>query len=185
MSTAERFEVEPSSPPQGRSTAGKLLFGCGAGCGVLALVCCGGGAILGFIGYRSVKDAVNNDPASVNAMAGELATIEVPAGLEPKFSINFKIPFVNKTVFKAVVYTDGRQGNDTQLLAIGEVPGAAEVDQNRLAQKLIGHSHNKMRAVTRTTSSRRKSRTRWKSKSATSLPSSLSRKVSCATATSR
>jgi hypothetical protein len=137
MSTAERFEAEPPPPPApGRSTSGKILMGCGIGCGVLALVCCGGFTAISFFSYRMASHAIDKDPAHVRTMTAELATINVPAGLEPKLAIDAKIPFVGKSLFKAAVYTDGRESNDGQIFAIGEVTGAMEVDQNHLRNEI-------------------------------------------------
>jgi len=138
MSTSERFQAEPPPPPApGMSTGSKVLLGCGIGCGVLALLCCGGVLAIGWLGYDMFKHGVDQDPAHVRTMTEELASIDIPAGLQPKAAIDIRIPIVGQSLFKAAIYTDGQEGDDTQVFALGEVSGAVgTVDQNRLRDEI-------------------------------------------------
>jgi hypothetical protein len=134
MSDAQRFQVEPPPPPprEGMSTAGKILVGCGIGCGVLFLLCCGGIFATSWFGYEWMKGAVDRDPAHVQTVLGEVATIDMPAGLKPKAAIDMKLPFVDRRMLLAAVYTSE---GDKEILGIAEFfESSVAVDQKRLRQ---------------------------------------------------
>ena len=136
MSDAQRFQVEPPPPPPraGMSTAGKILVGCGVGCGVLLLLCCGGIAAVTWFGIEWMKGAVDRDPARIQAMLGGLATIDIPAGLQPKAAIDLTLPIVDRHVLSAAIYTGA---NDEEVLGVAEFSDAfGPVDQKRLRREI-------------------------------------------------
>jgi hypothetical protein len=136
MSNAERFEAEPSYPPpkQGMSTGLKILLGCGIGCGVLTLLCCGGMVAGTWWSMEMLKRSVVREPAEIQAIADAVATIDVPAGLRPKAGVDMRIPIVDRTFLKAVAFTDD---HDHQILAIGEFSESfAQVDEDSLRDEI-------------------------------------------------
>jgi len=134
MSNAERFEVEPPPYRPGRSTGSKILLGCGIGCGVLMLLCCGGIGVTAWLGYEMLNHAVDRDPARVQAMTDELATMDIPAGLKPRAAIDMKLPVIGRSLLKAVAYTDK---DDVQILAFGEFSGDfGAVDHAQLRREI-------------------------------------------------
>ena len=134
MSDADRFHAEPPPPPQGSSTGSKILFGCAIGCGVLFLLCCGGLVGTTWLGYKMLDNAVFRDPAKIEEVAAEVGTIDVPAALHPKAAFDVRLPIIDRTFVKAVVYTDEPQD---QILAIGEFSESfASVDEKQLRDQI-------------------------------------------------
>ena len=69
----------------------------------------------------------------MRAITAELATIEIPPSLEPQGAVNAVVPFVNKPLFKGVLYSDDL--HDEQVLVIGEVL-VGDVDQKRIRREI-------------------------------------------------
>jgi hypothetical protein len=135
MSTHERFEVEPPTPPPpGRSTASKILLGCGIGCGVIVVLCCGALAAIVYWGERVLPRYVERDPAAVRSVTDQIATIDVPPDLKPEASLALKVPFTGQPLVTFAVYTG--EGED-EVLGLAEIPGPPEsADQKQLQQRI-------------------------------------------------
>ena len=101
----------PENFRPGMSTGTKVLLGLGIGCGVLVLLCCGGMMLGGYFFGRSMQEAISEDPQQIAAVATSIVDIEVPAPLEPMFSLDFTIPFVNQKAMAMVVYAHKRDGS--------------------------------------------------------------------------
>ncbi len=91
---------EPVKP--GMSSGAKVLLGLGIGCGVLVLLCCGGFGISIYFFGRSIQQAMSEDPAKVRTVAADIVTVDVPEDLEPKTSLNWTVPVIDKTVWMAI-----------------------------------------------------------------------------------
>jgi len=134
MTDSERFQAEPYPAPQGMGTGTKILLGCSIGCGAMMLLCCGGIFATGYLGVRWLERSVIREPAQIQAIAADVAAIDVPDHLQPKAGINMHVPIIDRTFIKAVVYTDEEQ---KQLLAIGEFSESfSEVDEQTLRDEI-------------------------------------------------
>jgi hypothetical protein len=134
MSDVERFQAEPPPRPPGMSTPVKIFLGCAAGFGVLCLLCCGGVIGLGWWGYSTLKHAIVREPAEIQAIAQEVAAIDVPPGLHPEAAFDVRFPLIDRTYLKAVVYTDEHQD---QILAVGEFSESlTAVDETKLRDEI-------------------------------------------------
>lgn len=92
----------PETVKPGMSGSTKVLLGVGIGCGVLALLCCGGVIIGGIFVGRSVQQAASEDPEAIRAATQSIVDIEIPKPLDPELCLNgLWIPLVG-TVTLAV-----------------------------------------------------------------------------------
>ncbi|HVU87180.1 MAG TPA: hypothetical protein VHD36_07660 [Pirellulales bacterium] len=140
MSNVERFQAEPPPPPSGMSTTAKVVLGCLAGLGVLCLLRCGSFVGLSWWGISKLKSSVLREPAQIQALAADVGTIDVPPGLHPEAGIDMRIPFVDRTFLKAVIYTDDRH---SQILALAEFSeNFTAVDENQLRDKIDQALHD-------------------------------------------
>lgn len=96
----------PEPIKTGMSGTTKVLVAFGIGFGVLALLCCGGLGVGGYMAVRMLKDSTSTDPEVVKRVTAEIASIDVPELLEPKMSLDMQVPFTNKKFMRMVTYTD-------------------------------------------------------------------------------
>lgn len=119
MTYVEDYGAAPEK--RGMSTGTVVLLTVGGGCGVLALLCCGGFLFFGYlVGERAkefAENAVSDDPAVIRAATDEIVDIRVPVEVEPAFSMVFKVPFVDQLVIAMVGY---RGTEDDSFLLLGE-----------------------------------------------------------------
>lgn len=131
--------VNPYDSPEtvrpGMSSGAKVLLGLGIGCGVLVLLCCGGIGAFTFFSVRSVQRAASEDPATIRQVTESIVTIDVPPALEPKFSLDWTIPFVNSSVW-AAVYADQKDHSSLVLFQIDKELGNAEAMKLQFQQSL-------------------------------------------------
>ena len=105
----------------------KLILGIGAGCFTALVLACGG---LAYFSWTFVKQmSFNEDPVVVEQETAKIVQVDVPAGLEPKFSMNMPVPFQKQTVAMAI-YTNQA---DKALLTLMQVSGEA-ADEAQLKQ---------------------------------------------------
>jgi hypothetical protein len=107
MSTPE--PINPYDSPAGQvgmSSGAKVLLGLGIGCGVLALICCGGLIIIGIFFGRSFSQATSTDPATVKAVADSIVQIDVPPPLAPQMSLDLTLPLVNRKFMTMAIFAD-------------------------------------------------------------------------------
>jgi hypothetical protein len=90
-----------SGPPQ-KGGGSKLMLGVGIGCGLVLLLCCGGGVAMFMIGKSAIQ--IETTPAQVSTVAQGVTDMDVPAGFEPKMSMAMKVPFVNKKIMTMALY---------------------------------------------------------------------------------
>lgn len=114
MSTPEPINPYDSPPParSGMSSGAKVLLGLGIGCGVLALLCCGGLAITGIFFGRSFSQASSTDRATVQAVSDSIVELQVPPPMAPQFSLDWTMPFVNRKFMTMAIYADKAEGED-------------------------------------------------------------------------
>jgi hypothetical protein len=120
----------PPRPP-GMGTGTKVLIGLGIGCGFFLLLCCGGLVAVGVYFQQYVKTAINEDPQKALAMTDQLVDIEVPEPLEPRLSLDFKMPVAGFPIAKGVVYTVPNDGAVLTLIEFGEVVPPAQRPEMR------------------------------------------------------
>ena len=135
MSNVERFQAEPPPPPPvGMSTPVKILLGCAVGFGVLGLLCCGSVVGVGVWSYSFLKHAIVREPAEIQALVADVGTIDVPPGLHPEAGVDARLPLIDRTFLKAVVYTDDHHD---QVVAIGEFSESfTTVDERKLRDEI-------------------------------------------------
>jgi hypothetical protein len=116
----------PETARPGMSSGAKVLLGLGIGCGVLVLLCCGiGGVSLYFLG-RNLQKGMSEDPATVREVAENIVTIEVPESLEPKMSLDFTIPFVNRRMMSMAVFASQDKHSTLVLFEVDQSMGGNE-----------------------------------------------------------
>jgi len=111
---SQRFGAEPQRTGMGSGT--KWLLGLGIGCGVVVLLCCGGGIAFVYFGAKSIESAATKDPAKVTQIADSITSIDIPAGLRPTMGIDYVAPIINKRIFTAAIFEDSA-GEGTLTLA--------------------------------------------------------------------
>ncbi|MEX2118649.1 MAG: hypothetical protein WD847_03490 [Pirellulales bacterium] len=109
-------------PPRKQGGSG-LLWGLGIGCGLVLLLCCGGGVAF-FVYARNMMD-IKNDPAEVTAQAKGIVQIDLPDGLKPQSSVSMKIPFVGARMIMVMYQTDDGTGH-AMLMEMSGGDAAAE-----------------------------------------------------------
>ena len=127
MSTEPIFSAEPVPPQSGMSGTAKMILGIGAGCFTALVLACGGLAYFAWDFGKSVS--FNEDPAIVQQDTEKIVHINVPAGLNPKFSMNMPVPFAKQTISMSL-YTDKA---DKALLTLMQVSGEV-ADEEQLKQ---------------------------------------------------
>ncbi|HEX4130366.1 MAG TPA: hypothetical protein VHZ24_10000 [Pirellulales bacterium] len=129
MATAPGDPYEPfSATPSRKGMSGgtKVLLAVLITGGVLAVLCCGGIGLMGVWFARTAEQSMSKDPASVRALTESIADISVPEPLEPKMSMDMKIPVLGS--MRMAVY--GSENKDETLMLM-ELTGrmASEPDQ--------------------------------------------------------
>lgn len=89
----------------------KVLLGLGIGCGVLFLLCCGGGGLGIYFYGKSVQESISKDPAKIREVTAEIVAIEVPAALPPSMCMAIPIPWTNTNFMTMVQYGDEAEKN--------------------------------------------------------------------------
>ncbi len=99
----------PETVRPGMSGGTKVLLGVGIGCGVLALLCCGGFAIMAFTFGRSFSHAASDDPETIRKVTESIVSIEIPPPLKPQVSLDWTMPIVNRKMMTMAIYGDKAQ----------------------------------------------------------------------------
>ena len=118
-------------PKVGMSTPVKVLIILCIVFGGLAVVCCGGMAIMVPMFASKMKESVSDSPQQVVAKTAEMAKIDVPAELAPKTAFDMKVPFTDQRMMLWVVYTDQKGDSMLMLFAMGNMMAQQNQDQMR------------------------------------------------------
>lgn len=105
----------PETVKPGMSGSTKVLLGVGIGCGVLALLCCGGLIIGGVFFGRSFSKAVSTEPDTIRAVTESIVSIEVPPPLKPVMSLDWTIPIVDRKMMTMAIYSDKEDDPENML----------------------------------------------------------------------
>ena len=136
--------MQAGAPQKGGGS--KVMLGVGIGCGIVLLLCCGGGVGLYFVFKDALK--IETDAPAVVAAAQEITDIDVPQQFAPTVAVKVNIPVINKggTV---VVYTDANQEGSIQLFELSGNATAAEQEQIRqqMEQNLRQQGHGSKNLV--------------------------------------
>ncbi|HEV7226478.1 MAG TPA: hypothetical protein VGN42_27480 [Pirellulales bacterium] len=136
--------MQAGAPQKGGGS--KVMLGVGIGCGIVLLLCCGGGVAMYFVFKDAIK--IESNPPAVAAAGQEITAIEVPPEFQPSVAVSVNIPIINKggTV---VVYTDAPHGGGIQLFQIAGNATADEGEQIRqqMEQNLRQQGHGSKNLV--------------------------------------
>lgn len=121
-------EDQTGAPQKGGGS--KLLLGLGIGCGLMLLLCCGGGVAVFMIGKSAVQ--VETSPVPVATVAQGITDMDVPAGFEPKMSMSIKVPFANKKVMTMAFYTGPNENGIIMAAEFGEEMAGNDPEQMKL-----------------------------------------------------
>ena len=116
---------ETAQPPRkaGMSGGAKLLIVLGVLVGIAVLLCCGSAIWFGVY----VAGGMSQDPQVVQQKTEEIAQIEIPDGLEPAGSFDFKIPFYGRMMLLAV-HVDKETESVLVLFSMPAASGTANQD---------------------------------------------------------
>lgn len=104
----------PESLPSGTGGAKKVLLGLGIGCGLMAVICCGGGLVSMYWLGKSIQQATSKDPAKIREVTEQIATIAIPDKFQPETSLDAKIPVIGG--MQMAVYRDPNTGATLSLI---------------------------------------------------------------------
>jgi hypothetical protein len=106
----------PEPERRGMSGTSKVVLAFGIGCGVLLLLCCGVIGIGGYFAANYAQDSFSEDPAKAREVTDEIAQINIPDVLEPKASIDARVPFTGERLMTWAFYASA-DGEDFLILA--------------------------------------------------------------------
>jgi hypothetical protein len=118
----------PDVPPRKSGGSGIWLF-LGIGCGLVLLLCCGGGVAMFYVGKSAIN--VTQVPAEVTQKSQEIADFDVPAGFKPQMAMSTQVPFTGQKFMTMVVYSAPNQDGGLFLMEFGGAVGA-NMDREQL-----------------------------------------------------
>ncbi len=88
------------------------LLGCGLGCGVMALICCGGVGILGYQMVQQFNNSLTDVPEEIVAISDRIATFDRPDTFKPVVGAEFDFNLIGKVIVAngAVYVSEGDEG---------------------------------------------------------------------------
>ncbi len=95
--------------PLPKSGGFNWLLGCGLGCGVMILICCGGIGILGYQMAQLFEQSFTDVPEEIVVISDSIATFDRPESFEPEVAAEFDFNvfgrriIANGAVYKTVV----------------------------------------------------------------------------------
>lgn len=109
------------TPPRkvGGSTIWMVL---GIGCGLVLLLCCGGGVAMFYVGRNAMN--FTQDPGQIAQRAGEIADLDVPDGFKPEMAMSMQVPFSGQRIMTMVGYSAPNQEGGLFLAEAGQFAGA-------------------------------------------------------------
>lgn len=121
--------MDPNFPnqayPPRKQGGSKLLMGLGIGCGLVLLLCCGGGVAI----YWFARGAVSEDPARIAEVAREIAEVQLPPDLQPLRSVSMKA--MNRGLSMAIYQSE--DGTGTAILM--EIAGGEALDPSDMREQ--------------------------------------------------
>jgi hypothetical protein len=107
-----------------------VLLGVGIGCGIVLLLCCGGGVALYMVGKSAFQ--METDPVQVATTAQSITDMEVPASFTPKMSMSINVPFANKKIMTMSIYTGPNDKGSLIVAEFGEEMAGNNPEQMRM-----------------------------------------------------
>jgi hypothetical protein len=121
-----------AEPPPARKSGSKVWLIVGVGLGICVLLCCGG--VVAFFVYAGsqVANMMSTDPTVIRTSTAEIAAIDVPADIPPKF--RFDVGFAGQRHSLLVYYVAPGSDNQVWLAASGNAlaPMRDQPDQLRI-----------------------------------------------------
>lgn len=93
----QHYGHDMAEEPRGKRGFNWLL-GCGIGCGVMVLICCGGVVILGYQMVQVFENSFTEDPERIVAISDSIATFDRPESFNPKLGVEFDINLFGKQI---------------------------------------------------------------------------------------
>ena len=118
----------PQTPPP-KSGGSKVWLFLGLGCGLVLLLCCGGGVATLYVGKNAVN--VANDPATVKQQSSQIADFDVPTGFQPKAAVTINVPFTGQKFMTMATFTPSDDDGGVFLVGIGQIGANADREQMR------------------------------------------------------
>lgn len=106
----------PQAPPPKSGGSGIWLF-LGIGCGLVLLLCCGGGVAMFYVGKSSFS--MTQDPTQVAQQSNEIADFDLPQGFKPQMAMTTKVPFTGQKLMSMAIYSAPNQEGGIFLMEFG------------------------------------------------------------------
>lgn len=119
-------------PPAKSGGSGIWLF-LGIGCGLVLLLCCGGGVGLFYVGKSALN--VTQDPTEISQRSQEIADFDVPNGFKPQMAMTTQVPFTGQKFMTMVIYEAPNQEGGIFLFEFGGMVGA-NMDREQLKTQM-------------------------------------------------
>ncbi len=129
------------SRPPGMSGTTKVLLGLGIGCGVLALLCCGGAGVTMYWFGKSIQESMSKDPAKIREVTNEIVTIDIPASFQPEMSMDMQIPFAGG--MQMAMYRDPAAGATLTLTQFTSEAIANDPEMREKFETSVDQQHKK------------------------------------------
>jgi len=141
MSNADYEQYEQhygeDAPPKKRGGFNWLL-GCGLGCGVMVLICCGGVGILAYQMVKLFNDSLTEVPEEIVAISDRVATFDRPDSFEPVLGAKFDIHLFGQNLVAtgAIFAPKGKEGLFV-LAEFGEAFAGNSADYLKMQMKSV------------------------------------------------
>lgn len=144
MSTSDQDNYEQyygEGMPQDRGGGGGFnwVLGCGIGCGVMVLICCGGIFVLGYQTVQLFNESFTDVPDEVVAISDKIATFDRPASFKPSLGAEFDLNLLGKQIVASgALYEVGDGGGLFVLSEFGKAfeGNSVEYLQEQLSQSI-------------------------------------------------
>ena len=118
-------------PPPPAKSGSKVWLYLGLGCGLVLLLCCGGG-IIGtvFVGKNAMQ--MTQVPAEVQQQSNQVANFDVPPGFKPDTAVTINVPFTGQKFMTMVSYTPPDKDGMIFLVGVGQIGAGADREQMKM-----------------------------------------------------
>lgn len=124
----------PAGAPQ-KGGGSKVLLGLGIGCGLMLLLCCGGGIAFFYTTKDQIKQVVENtfqveqDPVKVKAISDGITDMQAPEGLHPDSAVTINVPFTDQKLMTVANYVGPNQKGILIVAEFGQQMAGADPEE--------------------------------------------------------
>jgi hypothetical protein len=122
----------PQTPPPKSGGSGIWLF-LGIGCGLVLLLCCGGGVAMFYVGKSAFT--MTQDAAQVAQQSNDIAEFDVPPGFKGQMAWTVKNPLSGEAAMSMVIYTAPNNEGGLFIMEFGGALGA-NMDREQLKMQM-------------------------------------------------